>query len=97
MRTIFHNIGSLQTMNEDASNLDGIKIIVNNNRIESITHSIEEFQSSDAKFVDVGGRAIVPGFIDAHNHLIWAGDRFNEHNLRMQGYSYARLLEWEVA
>ena len=91
MRTIFHNIGSLQTMNEDASNLDGIKIIVNNNRIESITHSIEEFQSSDAKFVDVGGRAIVPGFIDAHNHLIWAGDRFNEHNLRMQGYSYAEI------
>ena len=91
MRTIFHNIGSLQTMNEDALNLDGIKIIVNNNRIESITHSIEEFQSSDAKFVDVGGRAIVPGFIDAHNHLIWAGDRFNEHNLRMQGYSYAEI------
>ncbi|MEC7261517.1 MAG: imidazolonepropionase, partial [Candidatus Thermoplasmatota archaeon] len=41
--------------------------------------------------VDVGGRAIVPGFIDAHNHLVWAGDRFNEHNLRMQGHSYSEI------
>lgn len=53
--------------------------------------SIEEFESSDANFVDVGGKAIVPGFIDAHNHLIWSGDRFNEHNLRMQGHSYADI------
>ena len=91
MRTIFHNIGSLQTMDETSSKTNGKNIIVKNNRIESIVESIEEFESSEANFVDVGGRAIVPGFIDAHNHLIWSGDRFNEHNLRMQGYSYAEI------
>ena len=69
----------------------GKSIIVNNNKIESIEESIAEFESSDAHFIDVGGRAIVPGFIDAHNHLIWSGDRFNEHNLRMQGHSYADI------
>ena len=66
-------------------------IIVNNNLIESIGESIDEYRSSDAKFIDVEGRAIIPGFIDTHNHLIWAGDRFNEHNLRMQGKSYADI------
>ena len=69
----------------------GKSIVVNNNRIESIVESTEEFESSDANFVDVGGKAIVPGFIDAHNHLIWSGDRFNEHNLRMKGHSYADI------
>ena len=78
-------------MDDNASNTDGKSIIVKNNRIESIAESIDEFESSEANFVDVGGRAIVPGFIDAHNHLIWSGDRFNEHNLRMQGYSYADI------
>ena len=69
----------------------GKSIIVNNNKIESIVESAEEFESSGAKFVDVGGKAIVPGFIDAHNHLLWSGDRFNEHNLRMMGHSYAEI------
>ena len=91
MRTIFHNIGSLQTMDDESSISVGKSIIVNNNTIESIEGSIDEFESSDAHFIDVGGRAIVPGFIDAHNHLLLSGDRFNEHNLRMQGHSYADI------
>ena len=69
----------------------GKSIVVNNNRIESLVESTEEFESSDAKFVDVGGKAIVPGFIDSHNHLVWSGDRLNEHNLRMKGHSYAEI------
>ncbi len=91
MRTIFHNIGSLQTMDEDDLKSNGKSIVVKDNRIENIIESIDEFHSSDARFVDVGGRAIVPGFIDAHNHLIWSGDRFNEHNLRMKGHSYGDI------
>ena len=80
-------------MDDEATISIGKSIIVNNNKIESIVESIEEFESSDANFIDVGGRAIVPGFIDAHNHLIWSGDRFNEHNLRMQGFSYAEIAD----
>ena len=91
MRTIFHNIGSIQTMDDDDSLLDGKNIIVKNNVIENIVESIDEFESSEAEFVDVGQRAIVPGFIDAHNHLIWSGDRFNEHRLRMEGKSYVDI------
>lgn len=66
-------------------------IIVKNNLVENIVDSTDEFESSDCDFVDVGGKAIIPGFIDAHNHLLWAGDRFNEHSLRLQGNSYAEI------
>jgi imidazolonepropionase len=91
MRTIYHNIGSLQTMDDSSKDIEHKSIIVNGNRIESISNSVDEFESSDSKFIDVQGRAIVPGFIDGHNHLIWSGDRFNEHNLRMKGKTYSEI------
>ncbi|MFK0293213.1 imidazolonepropionase [Streptomyces sp. NPDC090442] len=37
---------------------------------------------------DAGGRAVVPGFVDSHNHLVFAGDRTEEFNARMSGRSY---------
>jgi imidazolonepropionase len=37
---------------------------------------------------DVGGRAIVPGFVDAHTHLVFAGDRSAEFAARMAGERY---------
>ncbi|WP_418957423.1 imidazolonepropionase [Streptomyces tritici] len=39
--------------------------------------------------VDVGGRAVVPGFVDSHSHLVFAGDRTAEFNARMSGQPYA--------
>lgn len=38
--------------------------------------------------VDVGGRAVVPGFVDAHTHLVFAGDRSAEFAARMAGARY---------
>ncbi|WP_370287832.1 imidazolonepropionase [Nocardioides sp.] len=38
---------------------------------------------------DVGGRAVVPGFVDSHSHLVFAGDRAREFEARMAGESYA--------
>jgi imidazolonepropionase len=39
--------------------------------------------------VDVGGRAVVPGFVDSHAHLVFAGDRSAEFEARMAGKPYA--------
>lgn len=39
--------------------------------------------------VDVGGRAVLPGFVDSHSHLVFAGDRAPEFAARMAGESYA--------
>lgn len=38
---------------------------------------------------DVGGRAVVPGFVDSHSHLVFAGDRSAEFAARMAGEPYA--------
>jgi len=37
---------------------------------------------------DLGGRAVVPGFVDSHSHLVFAGDRSAEFAARMEGTAY---------
>lgn len=39
--------------------------------------------------VDAGGRAAIPGFVDSHSHLVFAGDRTEEFNARMSGRPYS--------
>lgn len=39
--------------------------------------------------VDAGGRAVIPGFVDSHNHLVFAGDRTQEFAARMSGQAYS--------
>ena len=38
--------------------------------------------------VDAGGRAVLPGFVDSHSHLVFAGDRAQEFAARMTGRPY---------
>lgn len=38
--------------------------------------------------VDCGGRAVIPGFVDAHTHLVFAGDRSGEFKRKMNGERY---------
>ena len=40
-------------------------------------------------YVDAGGRAVLPGFVDSHSHLVFAGDRAPEFAARMTGEPYA--------
>ncbi len=39
--------------------------------------------------LDVEGRAVIPGFVDSHAHLMFAGDRADEFEARMSGLPYA--------
>jgi imidazolonepropionase len=41
--------------------------------------------------IDCAGRAVIPGFVDAHTHLVFAGDRAEEFTRRLQGASYAEI------
>ena len=44
-----------------------------------------------ADVIDCGGRWITPGLIDAHTHLVFAGDRIAEFELRQKGASYEEI------
>ena len=44
---------------------------------------------SGLETIDLGGKAVIPGFVDSHNHLIFAGDRSAEFAARMAGQKYS--------
>ncbi len=45
-----------------------------------------------AERLDAAGRAVVPGFVDPHTHLVWAGARVNEFEMRLQGKTYMEIM-----
>ena len=62
------------------------------------TGSEEEFQTHvtaepGAVTIDARGMVALPGFVDAHTHLPFAGDRAREFGLRVQGWTYQQLAE----
>ena len=42
--------------------------------------------------IDAGGRVLMPGFVDCHTHACWAGDRFDEFEMKLSGRSYLEIL-----
>jgi imidazolonepropionase len=46
----------------------------------------------DEDRLDACGRVVMPGFVDPHTHLIWAGDRAAEFEMRLEGKSYLDIL-----
>ena len=44
-----------------------------------------------AKQIDCGGRWITPGLVDCHTHLVYAGDRAREFEMRLAGASYEEI------
>ncbi len=42
--------------------------------------------------LDAGGQVLLPGFVDPHTHLVWAGDRADEFELRVRGATYMEIM-----
>ena len=53
----------------------------------------ELLATGDAEVVDAGGRVVTPGFVDAHTHLIFGGNRANEFEMRCEGMTYQQISE----
>ena len=64
-------------------------LAVSDGKISWIGSASEAKTSDYQNVVSAKGKAVIPGFVDSHNHLIFAGDRAAEFSARMQGQPYA--------
>lgn len=89
MRTLITNIGELSTCT-GAGILRDAAILIENGRIAWVGPA-DHAPTDPAGYteVDAGGRAVIPGFVDSHSHLVFAGDRAAEFEARMAGEKYA--------
>jgi len=53
--------------------------------------SIERSLPPEAEVIDAGGRIVLPGFVDAHTHTVFAGNRANEFEERALGATYQQI------
>jgi imidazolonepropionase len=56
------------------------------------TESVLAEAGNAATMIDASGKVVLPGFVDPHTHVVFAGDRASEFELRLQGASYMEIL-----
>ena len=88
----------------DYVNPTGSGIVVIDGMIERIATSEELLDEygmpttetsigKEYKVVSLNGNAVIPGFVDGHTHLLWAGDRSRELSWRHEGKTYRQISE----
>lgn len=63
-------------------------VLIHQGAIEFAGPEVDAPAQGPAERFDCGGRSVLPGFVDAHTHLIFAGDRSEEFRSRMGGNRY---------
>ena len=81
-----HDLGTLGIIENGAVLIRDEKIVA--------AGSTDELRAAykDEPMLDASGCVVMPGFVDPHTHLIWAGDRANEFEMKMAGKSYLDIL-----
>ncbi|MBS1697849.1 MAG: imidazolonepropionase [Actinobacteria bacterium] len=62
-------------------------VLIDGDRIVWVGSAAEAPDADET--VDADGRAVIPGFVDSHSHIVFGGDRAAEFEARMQGQKYA--------
>ena len=83
--TLLSNIGEL-VVHAGHRNMSDSALVVDHGRVAWVGPASEAPPTDRA--IDLGGRAVIPGFVDSHSHLVFAGDRAPEFEARMTGAAY---------
>jgi imidazolonepropionase len=78
----------------DAGVITGGAVAVESGLIRAVGKSDEilrDFMSDET--IDAGGKVVSPGFVECHTHIIFAGDRLNEFELKIRGADYLEILK----
>jgi imidazolonepropionase len=66
-----------------------LAVVVRDGRVAAVAREADlEAGTAELPELDAAGRAVVPGFVDAHTHLVFAGDRAGEFAARLAGRPY---------
>lgn len=92
--TLITNIGELTTNlaapGDPCGTLHDAAVLIEGDRIAWVGPTDAAARRSPSlEVVDAGGRAVIPGFVDSHTHLVFGGDRADEFEARMTGTPYA--------
>ncbi|WP_017935941.1 imidazolonepropionase [Nocardioides sp. Iso805N] len=91
MSLLLTNIGELVTNDPAAEDLLGLRtdaaLVIDEGEIVWVGDAARAPDADEV--VDAAGRAVLPGFVDSHSHLVFAGDRAREFQARMTGESYS--------
>jgi len=67
-------------------------MLIRNGRIDVVAPSNEiEKKAGDAEVIDARGKIVLPGFVDAHTHLVFAGNRLDDFERRARGDTYEQI------
>ncbi|GAA2521612.1 imidazolonepropionase [Winogradskya humida] len=86
MSLLLTNIGELVTQDDAVGIVHDAAVVVDGERIVWVGPAAAA-PAADER-IDAAGRAVIPGFVDSHAHLVFAGDRAAEFAARMAGESY---------
>ena len=78
---------------ENLAIIENGAVLVRDGRIVDVGESrslIEKYPHED--MLDASGRVVMPGLVDPHTHLVWAGDRAAEFEARLQGKTYMEIM-----
>ena len=82
--TLIDNIGLLVTHDADRPERANAALVIEDGTVAWVG---EGSPAADER-IDAGGRCVIPGFVDSHSHLVFAGDRADEFEARMAGRRY---------
>ena len=81
-----HRLGTLGIIQQGA-------VLVNDGKIAALGSTSELLAAYPHEPVlNAGGCVVMPGLVDAHTHLVWAGDRAAEFEMRLQGKTYLEIM-----
>src|SRR5207247_9579301 len=67
-------------------------MLIREGKIDIVSSSEEVAKNAgDAEVIDAGGRLVLPGFVDAHTHLVFAGNRLENFERRARGETYEHI------
>ena len=81
------NIGELSTQDDELGRIADAALVIEGGRVAWVGSASDAPDADTAD--DLGGRAVLPGWVDTHTHLVFAGDRSAEFEARMAGAPYA--------